>query len=183
MTTSAPEQRTDSVPIPANTHPHRNIKDIAAILGCVAVALALGTALVVLGTPYYGSTGSELLHAFARATSVGLPVAALFGVPLWLWLSTRVPARALPIALFIALSPLVGIVPGLAVLVTGLIFNLDTPVFLGMFMIAAGAWTAPIATALYYLVLGKRPSIAISLGGVAIVLALVGWVSIAINGG
>ncbi|MEV8252454.1 hypothetical protein AB0O95_00665 [Rhodoglobus sp. NPDC076762] len=182
MATSAPEQRIDSVPILASAHPQRNIKDIAAVLGCVAVALALGTALVVLGTPYYGSTGSELLHAFARATVVGLPVAALFGVPTWLWLSARVPARALPIALFIALSPLFGIVPGLAVLVTGLIAHLDTPVFLGMFMIAAGAWTAPIATALYYLVLGKRPRIAISLGGILVVLALVGWVSIAING-
>ncbi|WP_010204761.1 hypothetical protein [Salinibacterium sp. PAMC 21357] len=183
MTTSPPEQRIVSVPTPASAHPQRNIKDIATILGCVAVALALGTVLVVLGTPYYGSTGSELLHAFARATAVGLPVAALFGVPFWLWLSTRVPARALPIALFIALSPLFGIVPGLAVLVTGLIAHLETPVFLGRFMIGAGAWTAPLATALYYLVLGKRPRIAISLGGILVVLALVGWVSIAINGG
>ena len=183
MTTSAPEQGIDSVPIPARAHPQRNFTDIAVVLGCVAVALALGAVLVVLGTPYYGSTGSELLHAFARATAVGLPVAALFGVPTWLWLSARVPARALPIALFIALSPLFGIVPGVAVLVTGIILHLDNPVFLGMFMIAAGAWTAPIATALYYLVLGKRPRIAISLGGVAVILALLGWVSIAINGG
>ena len=182
MTTAAPEQHIDTVSAPASMHPRRNLKDIAAVLGCVAVALALGTALVVLGTPSYGSTGSGLLHAFARATAVGLPVAALFGVPLWLWLSARVPARALPIALFIALSPLFGIVPGLAVLVTGLITHLDTPVFLGMFMIAGGAWTAPIATALYYLVLGKRPRIAISLGGVAVILALLGWVGIAING-
>ncbi|MBH0097610.1 hypothetical protein I6E68_00485 [Salinibacterium sp. NSLL150] len=156
-------------------HPRRNLKDIAAVLGCIVVALALGTVLVVLGT---GSTGSELLHAFARATAVGLPVAALFGVPTWLWLSARLPARALPIALFIALSPLFGIVPGVAVLVTGLIFHLDSPVFLSMFMIAAGAWTAPLATALYYLVLGKRPRIAISLGGIVVVLALLGWVSI-----
>ncbi|MEH6781908.1 MAG: hypothetical protein V7618_10145 [Rhodoglobus sp.] len=182
MTTAAPEQHIDTVSAPASMHPRRNLKDIAAVLGCVAVALALGTALVVLGSPSYGSIGSELLHAFARATAVGLPVAALFGVPLWLWLSARVPARALPIALFIALSPLFGIVPGLAVLVTGLITHLDTPVFLGMFMIAGGAWTAPIATALYYLVLGKRPRIAISLGGVAVILALLGWVGIAING-
>tara|TARA_R110002020_G_scaffold475881_1_gene713544 strand:- start:55 stop:606 length:552 start_codon:yes stop_codon:yes gene_type:complete len=183
VTTAAPEQHIDTVSAPASMHPRRNLKDIAAVLGCVAVALALGTALVVLGSPSYGSIGSELLHAFARATALGLPVAALFGVPTWLWLSARVPARALPIALFIALSPLFGIVPGLAVFVTGLITHLDTPVFLGMFMIAAGAWTAPIATALYYLVLGKRPRIAISLGGVAVVLALLGWVSISVAGG
>lgn len=183
MTTSTPKLRIDSASTTEGLRPHRNAKDIAAALGCIALALALGTALVVLGTPYYGSTGSELLHAFARAAAVGLPVAALFGVPTWLWLSPRVPARALPIALFIALSPLFGIVPGVAVLVTGLIFHLDSPVFLGMFMIGAGAWTAPLATALYYLVLGKRPRIAISLGGVAVVLALLGWVSIAINGG
>ncbi|MBH0052641.1 hypothetical protein I6E74_00480 [Salinibacterium sp. SWN139] len=176
--TATPEERLDSAPTPVGSRPHRRIKDMAAFLGCVAVAVALGSVFVVAASPYYGSTALRMLHTLAQASAVGLPVAALFGVPAWLWLSARVPARPLLIALLIAVSPLVGIVPGVVVLTAGLTVHADPPVFLGLGMIAGGAWSAPIATALYYLVLGKRPLIAIALGGVVVVLALLGWVSI-----
>jgi len=176
--TATPEERVDSAPTPASTHPQRKIKDIAVILACVAVAVALGSVFVVAASPYYGSTVLRMLHTLAQASAVALPVAALYGVPTWLWLSARVPARPLLIALLIAVSPLVGIMPGVVVFTVGLNTHADSPVFLGMGMIAGGAWSAPIATALYYLILGKRPRLAIALGGVVVILALLGWVSI-----
>jgi hypothetical protein len=150
---------------------------MAAFLSCVAVALAAGSVLVIAGSPYYGSTGLGVLHTIARASAVGLPIAALFGVPVWVWLSAKIPSRAL----LVALSPLLGIVPGVLVFMTGIIVSVEGPVFWGLFMMAAGAWSAPIATVLYYVVLAKRPFVAISLGGVVVALALLGWLSIWIS--
>lgn len=179
VTTSLPEQRSDIVSASAGSRPRRSIKDMAAFLGCVALALVLGCVFVVVGSPSYGygSIALRMLHLIAQASALGLPIAALFGVPVWLWLSARIPSRAL----LVALSPLVGIMPGVAAFMTGLIVHGDDPVFLGLLMMAAGAWSAPIATALYYLVLAKRPLVAISLGGVVVVLALLGWLNIWTN--
>jgi len=152
--------------------------NMAAFLGCVAVALAAGSVIFVAGNPLNISPGLRILHTIARASAVGLPIAALFGVPVWVWLSARVPSRAL----LVALSPLLGILPGLVVLTIGTYASVEGPVFWGLFMMAAGGWSAPFATALYYLVLATRPVVAISLGGVVVVLALIGWLSIWING-
>ena len=147
---------------------------MAAFLSCVAVALAAGSVLVVAGSPIHGSIGLRILDTIARASALGLPVAALFGGPVWVWLSARIPSRAF----LVALSPLLGVLPGVVVFMTGIYVSVEGPVFSGLFMMAAGGWSAPFATALYYLVLAKRPFVAISLGGVVVVLALLGWLSI-----
>jgi hypothetical protein len=151
---------------------------MAAFLGCVAVALAAGSVLVVWGSPVHSSPGVRILHTIARASAVGLPIAALFGVPVWVWLNARIPSRAF----LVALSPLLGILPGLVVLTIGTYASVEGPVFWGLFMMAAGGWSAPFATTLYYLVFAKRPVVAISLGGAVVVVALLGWLSIWING-
>ena len=181
MTTSLPEQRSDLEPAPPGSRRSRSRslsrKDMAAFLGCVAVALAAGSVLVIAGSPIHGSPSLRILDTIARASALGLPIAALFGVPVWVWLSARVPSRAL----LVALSPLLGIVPGVLVFMTGIIVSVEGPVFWGLFMMAAGAWSAPIGAALYYLVFAKRPFVAISLGGVVVVLALLGWLSIWAN--
>lgn len=175
MTKTLPEQRVGLARAPTSSR--RSVIDLAAFLSCVAVALAAGSALVVAASPIQAPPGSWIMETIARVSAVGLPIAALFGVPVWVWLSARISSRAL----LIAVSPLLGIVPGVFVLMIGTIMNAEGPVFWGLFMIAAGAWSAPLASALYYLVLGKRPLVAISLGVVVVVLALLGWVNIWLN--
>lgn len=152
--------------------PAKGIVDFFVFLSCVSVALVLGCVIVVASDGSQEQLAPRLLETIGRAGAIGLPVAALYGAPVWKWLCTRIPSRGL----LVVLAPFAGLLPGLLIFLIGVAASLSFLVFNGMFMMAAGAWSAVLGAILYFALAG-RPLITTSLGGLSLILILAGWLS------
>lgn len=154
------------------------VLDACVFVGSVLIAIALGALFLVAGSPqYFGGNFSKVpsfplsaVQVIGRACAIGFPLTLLYGVPLFISARRRMKS---PLWM-LCLSPLIGVLPGLAILSFGLLVHTDwtVPIF-GIYLCVAGVWSALFGLGIY-LALRKVEIVPIIAGAGVVATAIVG---------
>jgi hypothetical protein len=160
-----------------NGQPKRALRviDGGSFIACILLAIMAGVAIVVLGSPLYQQSATSavplwksLAEASVRALLIGGPMILLFGLPVFYWLHTRVR----PAVLTVVLLGAAGVLPGIALLFVGLAAENEL-VFIGLYLVVGGAWSAVFGATLFYL-LRRAPALPIALAALLIGAGVIG---------